>query len=71
MQYVYMNTNTTIAQAPAATQEAPASSIVRLQGVSKIYGSGDAQVRALDDVSVGSVPANHRHHGSSAPASPR
>ena len=53
MQYVYMNTNTTIAQAPAATQEAPASSIVRLQGVSKIYGSGDAQVRALDDVSVG------------------
>ena len=53
MQYVYMNTNTTIAQAPAATQEAPASSIVRLQGVSKIYGNGDAQVRALDDVSVG------------------
>ena len=53
MQYVYMNTNTTIAQAPAATQEAPASSIVQLQGVSKIYGSGDAQVRALDDVSVG------------------
>ena len=53
MQYVYMNTNTTIAQATAATQEAPASSIVRLQGVSKIYGSGDAQVRALDDVSVG------------------
>ena len=50
MQYVYMNTNTTIAQ---ATQEAPASSIVRLQGVSKIYGNGDAQVRALDDVSVG------------------
>ena len=46
-----MNTNTTIT-APAATQ-APASSIVRLQGVSKIYGSGDAQVRALDDVSVG------------------
>ena len=46
-----MNTNTTIA-APAAAQ-APASSIVRLQGVSKIYGSGDAQVRALDDVSVG------------------
>jgi len=55
MQYVYMNTNTTIAQAPAATQEAPASSIVRLQGVSKIYGNGDAQVRALDDVSVGFV----------------
>ena len=53
MQYVYMNTNTTIAQATAATQEAPASSIVRLQGVSKIYGNGDAQVRALDDVSVG------------------
>ena len=53
MQYVYMNTNTTISQATAATQEAPASSIVRLQGVSKIYGSGDAQVRALDDVSVG------------------
>ena len=53
MQYVYMNTNTTIAQAPAATQEAPASSIVRLQGVSKIYGNGNAQVRALDDVSVG------------------
>ena len=48
-----MNTNTTIAQAPVADQEAPASSIVRLQGVSKIYGSGDAQVRALDDVSVG------------------
>ena len=48
-----MNTNTTIAQAPAADQWAPASSIVRLQGVSKIYGSGDAQVRALDDVSVG------------------
>ena len=48
-----MNTNTTIAQAPVAAQEAPASSIVRLQGVSKIYGSGDAQVRALDDVSVG------------------
>lgn len=47
-----MNTNTTIAQAPAAAQ-APASSIVRLQGVSKIYGSGDAQVRALDDVSIG------------------
>ena len=47
----YMNTNTTIT-APAATQ-APASSIVRLQGVTKIYGSGDAQVRALDDVSVG------------------
>ena len=47
-----MNTNTTIAQAPAADW-APASSIVRLQGVSKIYGSGDAQVRALDDVSVG------------------
>ena len=47
-----MNTNTTIAQAPAAAQ-AQASSIVRLQGVSKIYGSGDAQVRALDDVSVG------------------
>ena len=47
-----MNTNMTIAQAPAAAQ-APASSIVRLQGVSKIYGSGDAQVRALDDVSVG------------------
>ena len=47
-----MNTNTTIT-APAADQEAPASSIVRLQGVSKIYGSGDAQVRALDDVSVG------------------
>ena len=46
-----MNTNTTIT-APAATQ-APASSIVRLQGVTKIYGSGDAQVRALDDVSVG------------------
>ena len=46
-----MNTNTTIA-APAAAP-APASSIVRLQGVSKIYGSGDAQVRALDDVSVG------------------
>ena len=46
-----MNTNTIIA-APAAAQ-APASSIVRLQGVSKIYGSGDAQVRALDDVSVG------------------
>ena len=44
-----MNTNTTIT-APAAPQ---ASSIVRLQGVSKIYGSGDAQVRALDDVSVG------------------
>ena len=43
----------TIAQAPVADQEAPASSIVRLQGVSKIYGSGDAQVRALDDVSVG------------------
>ena len=48
-----MNTNTTIAQAPVADQEAPASSIVRLQGVSKIYGNGDAQVRALDDVSVG------------------
>ena len=48
-----MNTNTTIAQAPVADQEAPASSIVRLQGVSKIYGSGDAQVRALDDASVG------------------
>ena len=48
-----MNTNTTIAQAPVADQDAPASSIVRLQGVSKIYGSGDAQVRALDDVSVG------------------
>ena len=48
-----MNTNTTIAQAPAADQGAQASSIVRLQGVSKIYGSGDAQVRALDDVSVG------------------
>ena len=48
-----MNTNTTIAQAPVAVQGAPASSIVRLQGVSKIYGSGDAQVRALDDVSVG------------------
>ena len=48
-----MNTNTTIAQAPVADQEAPAPSIVRLQGVSKIYGSGDAQVRALDDVSVG------------------
>ncbi|MGP1498035.1 MAG: ABC transporter ATP-binding protein [Schaalia odontolytica] len=48
-----MNTNTTIAQAPVADQEASASSIVRLQGVSKIYGSGDAQVRALDDVSVG------------------
>ena len=47
-----MNTNTTIAQAPVAAQ-AQASSIVRLQGVSKIYGSGDAQVRALDDVSVG------------------
>ena len=47
-----MNTNTTIT-APAADQGAPASSIVRLQGVSKIYGSGDAQVRALDDVSVG------------------
>lgn len=47
-----MNTNTTIAQAPAAAP-APASSIVRLQGVSKIYGNGDAQVRALDDVSVG------------------
>ena len=46
-----MNTNTTIT-APAVAQ-APASSIVRLQGVSKIYGSGDAQVRALDDVSVG------------------
>ena len=46
-----MNANTTIT-APAAAQ-APASSIVRLQGVSKIYGSGDAQVRALDDVSVG------------------
>ena len=46
-----MNTNTTIT-APAAAQ-APASSIVRPQGVSKIYGSGDAQVRALDDVSVG------------------
>ena len=46
-----MKTNTTIT-APAAAQ-APASSIVRLQGVSKIYGSGDAQVRALDDVSVG------------------
>ena len=46
-----MNTNTTITT-PAAAQ-APASSIVRLQGVSKIYGSGDAQVRALDDVSVG------------------
>ena len=46
-----MNTNTTIT-APAAAQ-APASSIVRLQSVSKIYGSGDAQVRALDDVSVG------------------
>ena len=36
-----------------SADEAPASSIVRLQGVSKIYGSGDAQVRALDDVSVG------------------
>ena len=48
-----MNTNTTIAQAPVADQGAPASSIVRLQGVSKIYGSGDAQVRALDDVSIG------------------
>ena len=47
-----MNTNTTIAQAPVAAP-AQASSIVRLQGVSKIYGSGDAQVRALDDVSVG------------------
>ena len=47
-----MNTNTTIAQAPAAAP-AQASSIVRLQGVSKIYGSGDAQVRALDAVSVG------------------
>ena len=46
-----MNTNTTIA-APAAAP-AQASSIVRLQGVTKIYGSGDAQVRALDDVSVG------------------
>jgi len=44
-----MNTNTTIT-APAVAQ---ASSIVRLQGVTKIYGSGDAQVRALDDVSVG------------------
>ena len=46
-----MNTNTTIT-APVAAP-AQASSIVRLQGVSKIYGSGDAQVRALDDVSVG------------------
>ena len=46
-----MNTNTTIT-APAAAP-AQASSIVRLQGVSKIYGSGDAQVRALDDVSIG------------------
>ena len=46
-----MNTNTTIAAHVA--DRAPASSIVRLQGVSKIYGSGDAQVRALDDVSVG------------------
>ena len=51
-----MNTNTTIT-APAAAQ-APASSIVRLQGVSKIYGSGDAQVRALDDVSVGFGPGD-------------
>ena len=46
-----MNTNTTITAPEAAP--AQASSIVRLQGVSKIYGSGDAQVRALDDVSVG------------------
>ena len=46
-----MNTNTTITATAAA--QAQASSIVRLQGVSKIYGSGDAQVRALDDVSVG------------------
>ena len=46
-----MNTNTTITAPTAAP--AQASSIVRLQGVSKIYGSGDAQVRALDDVSVG------------------
>ena len=46
-----MNTNTTITAHAAAP--AQASSIVRLQGVSKIYGSGDAQVRALDDVSVG------------------
>lgn len=46
-----MNTNTTIT-APVAAP-APASSIVRLQDVSKIYGSGDAQVRALDDVTVG------------------
>ena len=46
-----MNTNTTITA--AAAPQAPASSIVRLQGVTKIYGSGDAQVRALDDVSVG------------------
>ena len=46
-----MNTNTTITAPTAAP--AQASSIVRLQGVAKIYGSGDAQVRALDDVSVG------------------
>ena len=46
-----MNTNTTITATAAA--QAQASSIVRLQGVSKIYGSGDAQVRALDDVSIG------------------
>ena len=48
-----MNTNTTITAPAAAQASASASSIVRLQGVSKIYGSGDAQVRALDDVSVG------------------
>ena len=48
-----MNTNTVSTQARAATQEAQASPIVRLEEVSKIYGSGDAQVRALAGVSVG------------------
>ena len=48
-----MSTTNTIAQAAGAAQRVRASSIVRLEGVSKIYGDGDAQVRALDDVSVG------------------
>jgi len=48
-----MSTTNTIAQAAGAAQPVRASSIVRLEGVSKIYGDGDAQVRALDDVSVG------------------
>ena len=42
----------------AAGADAPVNEVVQLDSVTKVYGSGDAEVRALDGVSVSVAPGD-------------